>query len=79
MQTWLSKIMCKEPVANGFSCDNVDEISFSYAGEVLTWGKISTMLNNVLKKKCWKCKRSNWRVKTLFPLSYSSKSTAKRR
>ncbi len=74
MQTWLSKIICKESVANGFSCDTTDEITFSYAGEPITWGKITTMLNKFMKKKCWNCRSSNWRVKTLFPLVYTPSS-----
>lgn len=73
MQIWSSDVVCKDPVANGFSCGAVNKIIFKHAGAVtqaLTWTKVQDMVNTFAKKTCQKCHSKKWRVTSLTPVSY---------
>jgi hypothetical protein len=81
MQIWSSDVVCKEPVANGFSCGAVNKIIFKHAGsltEVLTWAKVQNMINKFGKKVCQKCMSKKWQVTSLTPIAYISRDKAKR-
>lgn len=75
MQTYKADVTCAEPVAPGFSCATVDELSFSYATntrEPLTFTKIQEAIKDVANKVCWKCLGSRWKVHRLTPVSYQA-------
>lgn len=81
MQIWSSNVVCKEPVAGGFSCGAVNKIVFKHAGDatqVLTWTKVQNMINKFSKKVCQKCFSRKWQVTSLTPIAYVPRDKAKR-
>ena len=79
MQTYEAGIVCREPVANGFSCDTHDTVTFSHFGQI-THDSASNAVNDptVILKRCWKCFAQNWRVTSATPIVYQAESTAVR-
>lgn len=71
MTTYTAYMTCREPVANGFSCDTNDQVSFSHEGETLTRATAESMVNDdtFVSKRCWKCFSQNWRVNSVDQLS----------
>lgn len=81
MQIWSSDVVCKQPIANGFSCGAVNKIIFKYAGDVketLTWTKVQDMVNLFTRKVCQKCHAKKWQVTSLTPVSYIPNDTMTR-
>lgn len=77
MQTYHADLECIEPVANGFHCEALDSVSFSYIGEHLTKDKVRKVLTEQ-GKKCWKCLRNNWMIRQIVPVSYCASAEATR-
>ncbi len=79
MQTYEAEIVCRDPVANGFSCGTEDTITFSHFG-VITRESAEAIVNdeNFVTKRCWKCFAQNWRVTLATPIVYQAESTAVR-
>lgn len=79
MQTYEAGIVCREPVANGFTCGNEDVVTFSHFGEI-TRDNTEGVVNDpaFVNKRCWKCFSQNWRVQGVTPIVYQAESTAVR-
>lgn len=79
MQTYEASIICREPVANQFSCGNEDTITFSHLGTI-TRDSAEAVINDgsSVLKRCWKCFAQNWRVQDLKPLAYQSQAVVTR-
>lgn len=77
MQTYRAEITCRVPVGLGFSCDNEDTQSFSYAGAPLTREHAEEVINEEAPA-CWKCRESSWRVDSLTPITYRASAEVTR-
>lgn len=77
MQLYRAELRCSEPVGLGFSCDEPDTQAFTHAGEPLTVEHTTKVINEQ-GVNCWKCFRKNWRIKSLIPISYRSKTAVTR-
>lgn len=79
MQLYKAVLQCREPVANGFTCDTEDQLMFSHSGEPLTMkGLREAGSEELSNKRCWKCFAGNWRIQDVFPITYKASDTAVR-